>query len=74
MKTVVHVWGAIIALLLAANTFLTYRSALEYGQLSMEQMTPSEWNKCMDGKANQLTDRHCKRGWYLKGSHPYPSR
>jgi hypothetical protein len=64
----IHLWGAIISLLLAANCYFTYRSALEYGKLPYGLRTDEQKSKCLAGEAHGTGEFDCPRGWYLKGS------
>lgn len=65
----IHVWGAIVSLLLLANGYLTYRSALVYEEKPSSLRTDSEANECLAAEAgNPISLRGCPKGWYLKGT------
>jgi hypothetical protein len=65
----IHLWGAVIAVLLAANCYLTYRSALIYQDKPRSLRTDAEANECLAAEAGAPTSlRGCPKGWYLKGA------
>jgi hypothetical protein len=65
----IHIWGAVITLLLAANCYLTYRSALIYQDKPPSLRTTAEANECLAAKVGApISLRGCPQGWYLKGA------
>lgn len=58
----IHIWGAIISLLLCANAFFTYKSALVYEDVPYAKLP--DGNKKLYCAQTSI----CPKEWHLRGT------